>query len=517
VNTPVAQHEFSRAAPAQLAVWKTHLAALAVLTLALGAVFWSDIQAAATVWWIYPAYSHCFLIIPISAWLIWERKDTLASDTPAAMPAALLGAIPFVALWFIGRFASITEARQFALVGLMEVFIAAVLGWHIFRKIAFACLYLVFLVPTGQYLIPPLQQVTAKFVETGLNLFSIPYFRDGLQFQLVNGRYEIAEACAGLRFLIATLALGTLFAHMMYRKWFKVVLFIAACLIVPVIGNGIRALVTVMVANYTSNKVAAGFDHLVYGWVFAVAILFLVMFVGQRFRDPEADIAPPSGSFRPSRYPLLAATLTGALALLCIGPAAAWYAESRPSGASQPALEALAAPAGWQKQAGASDWHIAFAPGAADATVQLAQRDSAPVDVNINYYIRQRGTPSLLASLNQPWDNKLWHPTQRRNITHASGGANIALDETIIQEGEAKRLVWTTYWVDGRFTTSSLALRLLELESGIFHGHSAVVALSTPITASEDEARARLGGALAAFGDLSAGLTKVGDLPAQKR
>jgi exosortase A len=517
VNTPVVHHEISQATPANLAVWKLHLAALAVLTLMLGAIFWSDIQAAAMVWWIYPAYSHCFLIIPISAWLIWERKDALVSDTPAAMPVALIGAVPFIALWFIGRFASITEARQFALVGLMEVFIVAVLGWHIFRKISFACIYLVFLVPTGQYLIPPLQQVTAKFVETGLNLFSIPYFRDGLQFQLINGRYEIAEACAGLRFLIATLALGTLFAHMTFRKWYKIVLFIASCLVIPVIGNGIRALATVMVANYTSNRVAAGFDHLVYGWVFAVSILFIVMFIGQRFRDPEADAVPLDGSYRPANRGLLAATVIGALVLSAMGPATALYTDSRPAGASQAALDALVVPQGWQKRAGVSDWHIVFAPGAADAAAQLTQRDGAPVDVNINYYIRQRGTPSLLASLNLPWDNKTWHPTQRHNITRPLGGSAIALDETIIQQGEGKRLVWNTYWVDGRFTTSSVTLRLLELESGVFHGHSAIVALSTPITGSEDEARAKLGSALAAFGDLSGGLTKVGDLPAQKR
>ncbi len=69
----------------------------------------------------------------------------------------------------------------------MEVSILAILGRGIFTRISFACLYLFFLVPTGQYLIPPLQALTAKFVELGLNLFAIPYYRDGLVFELVNG------------------------------------------------------------------------------------------------------------------------------------------------------------------------------------------------------------------------------------------------------------------------------------------------------------------------------------------
>ncbi len=83
------------AAPAAgLEVWKAHLAALAAIFIVLGTVFFPDIHAATIVWWYYPAYSHCFLIIPISAWLIWEKRDSLAADTPAAMPLALLAPFP---------------------------------------------------------------------------------------------------------------------------------------------------------------------------------------------------------------------------------------------------------------------------------------------------------------------------------------------------------------------------------------------------------------------------------------
>ena len=290
------------------APWTLHLVALAIIIAAMGAIFFRDIKAAVEVWWNYPAYSHCFLIIPISAWLIWERHLSITSDRPACSPLALFGAIPCLLLWFVGEFASITEFRQFSIIGLAEVFVVAILGWHIFRKISFACLYLFFLVPTGQYLIPPLQEITAKFVDIGLSIFRIPYFRDGLVFELVNGRYEIAEACAGLRFLVATVALGVLFAHLVYRKKAKIILFLAACCVVPVIGNGIRALLTVMVANYTNNQVAVGFDHIVYGWMFAVAIIFVLLFIGSAFRDPDADTKldeAPANTRKPALFGII--------------------------------------------------------------------------------------------------------------------------------------------------------------------------------------------------------------------
>ena len=69
-----------------VAVWKAHLAALAVILLALGAAMFADINAAWNVWWFYPAYSHCYLIIPISAWLIWEKRASVFADTPGRKP-----------------------------------------------------------------------------------------------------------------------------------------------------------------------------------------------------------------------------------------------------------------------------------------------------------------------------------------------------------------------------------------------------------------------------------------------
>jgi exosortase A len=502
---------------ARLETWKLHLAALAAVLLALGAVFFADIAAALNVWWVYPAYSHCFLIIPISAWLIWERRPALLSDTPASTPVALLGAIPFLALWFVGRFASITEFRQFALVGLAEVAIIAILGWHIFRKISFACLYLFFLVPTGQYLIPPLQEITAKFVDVGLTLFSIPYYRDGLIFDLVNGRYEIAEACAGLRFLIATVALGVLFAHMMYRRPWKIAAFLAACIVFPIIGNGIRALLTVMVANYTSNRVAAGFDHIVYGWVFAVTIIFIVMYVGSKFRDTDVDAPLAPGVARPMHVSTLLATALGALALLSIPPAISHAVDGQPVFADQAKLDDAVTPAGWRKLAPAEDWAINFDAGAASVSAGLARANGAavPVDVNIQYYNRTRDAASLLSARNHAWRTEDWHATEHRAASLDTKGTRIPFDEAVINNGDAKRLVWTTYWIDGRYTTSSLMVRLLEFKSGIVHGHSAVLAFSTPITSTTAEARQRIEAAVAAYPDLSASLTKVGDAPAK--
>ena len=66
------------AAPMTKASWLAHLVALSVAVASILAMFQYEIAAAVDVWWNYPTYSHCFLILPISAWLIWEKRHQLA-------------------------------------------------------------------------------------------------------------------------------------------------------------------------------------------------------------------------------------------------------------------------------------------------------------------------------------------------------------------------------------------------------------------------------------------------------
>ncbi len=150
-----------------------------------------------------------------------------------------------------------------------EQWLLSVVGWRIFRAMLFPMLYLFFMVPTGEFLVPRLQDFTASFVVLGLQLVNIPVFLDGVFIRIPNGLFEVAEACAGLRFLIANVAFGFLFANLMYRGWRKRIIFVALSFIVPIFANGLRAFGIVMIAHLSDNKLAAGVDHIVYGWGFS--------------------------------------------------------------------------------------------------------------------------------------------------------------------------------------------------------------------------------------------------------
>ena len=494
--------------------WSWHVGSLAAIVAVILFVFQFEVVNAVQVWWIYPAYSHCFLIIPISAWLVWEKRDVLAHIAPAVEPKALLAIAPLAFMWLAGKFSTINEVRQFAVVGLIEVAIFALLGRRVFRAFLFPALYLFFLVPAGQYLIPPMQDFATKFTDIGLNLLNIPHYTEGWIIELPNAVFQVAEACAGLRFLIATLALGALFAHLTYTKWSKITVFLAACIIVPLIANGFRCLGIIAVGYLMNNAAAIDADHILYGWVFNVVILLVLGLLGSLFRDaPSKPKELPSTDIRPaSRFALLGVAAGTALAISA-GPAMAYWHDNRPIIANGEVFAAAAGIANWTATTPARNWRPIYGGRDLEFVTSFAPDNSGfrAVDVAVEYYGRIREGHSPVSSLNSLWDGGIWHQTGAQNITASLGAQPIRLNEASISGAREKRLVWSAYWIDGRFVTSGLAVKLLQLKT-LFTGNesAAVVAFSTPVDGATDDARDRLKTALMSLSDLPAHLAAAG-------
>src|SRR5260370_7198381 len=101
---------------------------------------------------------------------------------------------------------------------MFEVVVLVALGPRVFWLLLAPLLFLFFLVPSGAFLVPTLQKITAQISIAGLELLHIPVFSDGFMIEIPEGTFEIAEACAGLRFLIAPFVFGFFFAVVMYLR-----------------------------------------------------------------------------------------------------------------------------------------------------------------------------------------------------------------------------------------------------------------------------------------------------------
>lgn len=301
--------------------------ALALGLLVIGGLFWREVVTAVEVWDASTAYNHCFLVLPIAAWMAWERRNSLAYVPLQPDMRALLLAIPLVIGWFIADRIGIMEGRQLAVIGLVEVLFLAVLGWPLFRLLSAPLLYLIFLVPFGAFLTPWLQDVTLWFTLAGLNMLGILHYTDGLVIEMQVGTFVVAEACAGLRFLIASVAFGTLYACTIYRSPVRRGVFILVSIIVPIIANGFRALGIVLAGHWLGSAEAAAADHIIYGWVFFSFVTLLLILLGLPFREdrgPEVAIPPaPANAPLPQSQPMWRVAIAASF-LAAVGPGLAF-------------------------------------------------------------------------------------------------------------------------------------------------------------------------------------------------
>jgi len=289
------------------------LPALAVGIVVLGLLFRVEALAAYQVWNDSTAYSHCFFVLPIALYLAWDRRQNLHGLHVDPLPWLGLFAIPGVIAWMAAERMGIMEGRQLVAMSFVQLLFLAVLGWRVWWAMSAPLLYLYFMVPFGAFLTPVLQKITLEFSLVGLTVLGIPFYADEFLIDTSSGRYLVAEACAGLRFLIAAVAFGVLYSFLIYRSVHKRVLFMLASIAIPIIANGFRALGIILLGEALGSAEAAAADHVLYGWVFFSIVILLLIIAGMPFREDQADRpnATPSSATPPADAPPAATTPGG--------------------------------------------------------------------------------------------------------------------------------------------------------------------------------------------------------------
>lgn len=345
--------------------WRVPLVRLAVVWLGLIALFFGDWRDMAWQWWDSSTYNHILLIPPILVWLVLQRGAETARLVPSAWWPGLVVVGGAMLLWVLGEFSGLNLARQLAVVVLLQGAALALLGPRVAAAQLFPLGYMLTLVPFGDELIPFLQTITAKLTMVILAFTQVPASIDGVFITTRFGYFEVAEACSGVKFLIAMVAYGVLVSNVCFRSWPRRAAFMVLSLVVPVLANGVRAWGTIFIAGKRGIAFAASFDHVFYGWVFFALVMALVMAAGWRFFDRAIDAPLVDGAkienspvlARLARMAMPSGAAAAAIAALAL-TGLAWSAAANRIAAPMPDHIALPGVPGWHLEgdAPAAEW-----------------------------------------------------------------------------------------------------------------------------------------------------------------
>ncbi len=461
------------AAPSPAPTWdwrpfRAAIPALVVGLLLLGGLFNREVLAAVRTWNESTAYNHCILIIPIFAWLVWDRRFSLNGIPVLPDMRLVLLALPCVAGWLVAERLGIMEGRQLMLISLVQVLFLSVLGWRMYYALLGPCLYLFFLVPFGAFLTTSLQDFTTSFTLMGLDLLGIPYYSDGYIIEIAQGTFLVAEACAGLRFLIASIAFGVLYSLVMYRSAMRRTIFIGISIITPIIANGFRALGIVVLGRYLGSAQAAGADHLIYGWIFFSFVILLLVIFGLPFREDTISREPmpapvPQAPAGTARMAILSSIVLVGLA--ASGPVAVGQIDRAAQDAPLARLHGLTPDPGCETVPNAPNAGVATGNG----VTQLIRCQGYTVSVRMEIFSPRAGAGRLLAV--------------ERSLS-AQLGAGETMTSWLQVPGEGPR-VWrvtemedsanmevSSFWIDGKPTQIGLSTRIKLAQRSLFGGGS---------------------------------------------
>ncbi len=306
------------------------------------ATYADALVSAARVWWVSEIYSHCFFILPASAFLIWRERHRLAAVEARSSPWVAIPLALVSLLGVLGAAGGIDVLTHVAAFAALPLAVWLVVGTRAARRIWFPLAFVLFSVPVGDQLVPYLQVSTADMAVALLQWTGVPVFRDGMFIDIPNGRFIVAEACSGVSFLVVSVAFGAFFAYVSYRHWPRRLAFMAFAFVLPIVANGLRVYGLILIGHLSNMRYATGVDHIVYGWVFFSFVLICLIAAGNRFADRDllrADAAPGGDAFE-FAWPMQRLWAGAALAITILALSGAW----RVSVAGPVAMQQVASP-----------------------------------------------------------------------------------------------------------------------------------------------------------------------------
>jgi len=253
-----------------------------VLTGLLGYLYFDVLAGLVYDWDNDPNYSHGFLVPFLSAYFLWERWKPLmalpVSPDPLGIPFLLFGVLMFV----IGSVGAELFTQRISLLVVIGSLILLILGKGILRHLSLPIAFLIFMIPLPAIVVNtiafPLQIFAAQTAAFCLFNLGIPVLREGNLITLATSTLEVAEACSGLRSLMALLALGSVYGYFSQRVTWKQWALVIISIPIAILANAFRVTGTGILANYWGPEAAEGFYHTFEGWiVFVVAFVLLLV------------------------------------------------------------------------------------------------------------------------------------------------------------------------------------------------------------------------------------------------
>lgn len=246
------------------------------------AVYYPVLSGLVRAWNGSDDYSHGFLIIPLSAYILWQNRAELSvqpiDGSLIGLPLALISLF----LLLFGKFGSILTLAPLSMIFFIWSAVIFFFGFKFFRLCYFPLLFLLFMVPVPSQiyatLTNPLQFIVTKMTVTMASMLGVVIYREGNVIHLTDMTFQVVQACSGLRSIMTMLTLGAIFGYFALRTPLTRITLIAAGIPIAIAVNIFRVFTMVIAYNFFKINLTEGTPHTILGLlVFALGFVFFIV------------------------------------------------------------------------------------------------------------------------------------------------------------------------------------------------------------------------------------------------
>lgn len=332
--------------------------ACAAFVLLVFACFWPTTASLMQRWEdaVHRTYTHGYLILALSLWLIWRDRSRLA-PARAYFPALTLVAAGVV-LWLVALRAGLQIVQQGLLPLLALATILTGCGWAVARQLLLPVLYLYCAIPVWDVLNPLLQWISVFAVRALLRIADVPAYFEDNRFQIPAGSFEIAEGCSGLHFFVVAFSIAVLYGAVHRDPLRTRIKLLALALVLAMLTNWFRIFIIVL-AGYFSDMQhrLVREEHYSFGWFMFAGAMLLYFLIVRRWPVAAADREPHSARLAEGGASVFKGWAAAVLGL-AVGPL--WSVLDRNRAADVEEHGLRLDPPGWRAQKPASSWRPEF-------------------------------------------------------------------------------------------------------------------------------------------------------------
>ena len=240
-------------------------------------LFYHEIRVIVLRWITDSSWSHGFLIPVFSLHFINQAKSEILNLRMRPSYLGLIFLVCGIAFYLLNtvqlQYGYLKPTVMIATLGAVVLFIG---GWRLIKYTWLPIAFLVFAVPLpARYYVSltmPMRRLAATVATALLNLVGqMQATASGVVIDVVykGQRLEpplnVAEACSGMRLLMAFLALGVAMAYLHYRPVWQRIVLLASTIPIAIFCNIVRVTVTGFIHILVHPKYAQGIYHDVLG------------------------------------------------------------------------------------------------------------------------------------------------------------------------------------------------------------------------------------------------------------